>query len=39
MKNFLYLIVQCTWGILQSLLGLINFFFIFVTDTIFIMVQ
>ena len=25
MKNFLYLIVQCTWGILQSLLGLINF--------------
>ena len=26
MKNFLYLIVQCTWGILQSLLGLINFF-------------
>lgn len=26
MKNFLYLVVQCTWGILQSLLGLINFF-------------
>lgn len=26
MKIFLYLIVQCTWGILQSLLGLINFF-------------
>ena len=25
MKNFLYLIVQCTWGILQSLLGLTNF--------------
>ena len=25
MKNVLYFSVQCTWGILQSLLGLINF--------------
>lgn len=27
MKNILYLIVQCTWGILQSFFGLINFLF------------
>ncbi len=25
MKGILYYIVQCTWGIIQSLLGLINF--------------
>lgn len=27
MSHILYFIVQCTWGILQSLLGFINFLF------------